>query len=381
MLRKYFSLFTIVFTIFSLNSYAAELQITEAQASNTQTTEKKEIDPKNTLYIELKDGIVIAELFPKVAPMHVQRIRTLTSEGFYDNLKFHRVINGFMAQTGDPTGTGRGGSRLGKLYAEFNNEHHTRGTLSMARASDPNSANSQFFIVTGDFFPQLDNQYTVFGRVIEGMEYVDKIKAGDTANNGIVENPDLMIKVVTGDMLNNKPIETVKEEIKVINDMQAEKLKEDPTYQKKSVLELLLKTNDIDINEVEEQPAPAVEQNNGRVAPAEAENTNNTPNANTAPAPAPANNQAPVVPAQPNTTTTQPVNAPAQPAPVPATTNQPVQNNNAQQQNQAKPDTRTTKEIEDDAKKQINEQMKKEATDLGLDFDENAIPTPYEPQN
>ncbi len=381
MLRKYFSLFTIVFTIFSLNSYAAELQVTEAQASNTQTTEKKEIDPKNTLYIELKDGIVIAELFPKVAPMHVQRIRTLTSEGFYDNLKFHRVINGFMAQTGDPTGTGRGGSRLGKLYAEFNNEHHTRGTLSMARASDPNSANSQFFIVTGDFFPQLDNQYTVFGRVIEGMEYVDKIKAGDTANNGIVENPDVMIKVVTGDMLNNKPIETVKEEIKVINDMQAEKLKEDPTYQKKSVLELLLKTNDIDINEVEEQPAPAVEQNNGRVAPVEAENTNNTPNANTAPAPAPANNQAPVVPAQPNTTTTQPVNAPAQPAPVPATTNQPVQNNNAQQQNQAKPDTRTIKEIEDDAKKQINEQMKKEATDLGLDFDENAIPTPYEPQN
>ena len=381
MLRKYFSLFTIVFTIFSLNSYAAELQVTEAQASNMQTTEKKEIDPKNTLYIELKDGIVIAELFPKVAPMHVQRIRTLTSEGFYDNLKFHRVINGFMAQTGDPTGTGRGGSRLGKLYAEFNNEHHTRGTLSMARASDPNSANSQFFIVTGDFFPQLDNQYTVFGRVIEGMEYVDKIKAGDTANNGIVENPDVMIKVVTGDMLNNKPIETVKEEIKVINDMQAEKLKEDPTYQKKSVLELLLKTNDIDINEVEEQPAPAVEQNNGRVAPVEAENTNNTPNANTAPAPAPANNQAPVVPAQPNTTTTQPVNAPAQPAPVPATTNQPVQNNNAQQQNQAKPDTRTIKEIEDDAKKQINEQMKKEATDLGLDFDENAIPTPYEPQN
>lgn len=381
MLRKYFSLFTIVFTIFSLNSYAAELEVTEAQANNTQTTEKKEIDPKNTLYIELKDGIVIAELFPKVAPMHVQRIRTLTSEGFYDNLKFHRVINGFMAQTGDPTGTGRGGSRLGKLYAEFNNEHHTRGTLSMARASDPNSANSQFFIVTGDFFPQLDNQYTVFGRVIEGMEYVDKIKAGDTANNGAVENPDVMIKVVTGDMLNNKPIETVKEEIKVINDMQAEKLKEDPTYQKKSVLELLLKTNDIDINEVEEQPAPAVEQNNGTVAPVKTENTNNTPNANTVPAPASANNQAPVVPAQPNTATTKPVNAPAQPAPVPATTNHPVQNNNAQQQNQAKPDTRTTKEIEDDAKKQINEQMKKEATDLGLDFDENAIPTPYEPQN
>lgn len=208
---------------------------------------KKELDPKNTLYIELKNGIVVVELFPKIAPMHVQRIRTLTAEGFYDDVKFHRVISNFMAQTGDPTGTGRGGSKLGKLYAEFNAEHHTRGTLSMARASDPNSANSQFFIVTGEFFPELDNQYTIFGRVIEGMDYIDKIKAGDTAKNGIVENPDVMIKVVTGDMLNNKSLETIKEEIKVINEMQDQKLKEDSKYQKKSILELLLKTKDIDI--------------------------------------------------------------------------------------------------------------------------------------
>ncbi len=201
--------------------------------------------PENVLYIELKDGVVIAELFPNIAPMHVQRIKILTKDGFYDNVKFHRVIKGFMAQTGDPTGTGRGGSRLGKLYAEFNKEHHVRGTLSMARASDPNSANSQFFIVTGDFFPELDGQYTIFGRVLDGMEYVDKIKVGNTENNGMVENPDEMIRVVTGDMLNNKSIAQIKEEIKIINKVQEERLKDDPTYQKKSVIDLLVQTKDV----------------------------------------------------------------------------------------------------------------------------------------
>lgn len=201
--------------------------------------------PENVLYIELKDGVVIAELFPSLAPMHVQRIKILTKDGFYDNVKFHRVIKGFMAQTGDPTGTGRGGSRLGKLYAEFNKEHHVRGTLSMARASDPNSANSQFFIVTGDFFPELDGQYTIFGRVLDGMEYVDKIKVGNTENNGMVENPDEMIRVVTGDMLNNKSIAQIKEEIKIINKVQEERLKDDPTYQKKSVIDLLVQTKDV----------------------------------------------------------------------------------------------------------------------------------------
>lgn len=201
--------------------------------------------PENVLYIELKDGVVIAELFPSLAPMHVQRIKILTKDGFYDNVKFHRVIKGFMAQTGDPTGTGRGGSRLGKLYAEFNKEHHVRGTLSMARASDPNSANSQFFIVTGDFFPELDGQYTIFGRVLDGMEYVDKIKVGNTENNGMVENPDEMIKVVTGDMLNNKSIAQIKEEIRIINRVQEERLKDDPTYQKKSVIDLLVQTKDV----------------------------------------------------------------------------------------------------------------------------------------
>lgn len=246
--KKFFlSLFSIM--LFSLNAFSTQVQTTNIMKEENTAKTSNTLDPKNTLYIELKDGIVIAELFPAKAPMHVQRIRTLTQDGFYDGLKFHRVINGFMAQTGDPTGTGRGGSRLGRLYSEFNDEHHIRGTLSMARASDPNSANSQFFIVTGEFFPELDGQYTVFGRIIEGMEYVDKIKTGDVAKNGMVENPDVMIKVITGDMINNKSIDIVKQEIKIVNDMQNEKIKEDPKYQKKSVLEILLETKDIDLNQ------------------------------------------------------------------------------------------------------------------------------------
>lgn len=234
-----FKKFCFLFFAFFLLNANAEQNIVSTNKQNNEPL------PENTLYIELKDGIVIAELFPKLAPMHVQRIKILTKDGFYDNVKFHRVISGFIAQTGDPTGTGKGGSRLGKLYAEFNNEHHTRGTLSMARASDPNSANSQFFIVIGDFFPELDGQYTIFGRVIDGMKYVDKIKVGNTENNGIVENPDTMIKVITGDMLNDKSIARIKEEIKLINKVQNDRLKENPNYQKKSVLDLLVQTKDI----------------------------------------------------------------------------------------------------------------------------------------
>lgn len=263
-------LFSIFVLLFTFNSYAVDFQVNEDQTS----VEKTDPEPKNTLYIELKDGIVIAELFPNIAPMHVQRIRTLTQSGFYDNIKFHRVIDRFMAQTGDPTGTGRGGSKLGKLYAEFNNEHHTRGTLSMARSSDPNSANSQFFIVTGEFFPELDGQYTIFGRVIEGMDYVDKIKAGDTSKNGMVDNPDRIIKVITGDMLNNKSLATVKEEIKLVNDMQIEKAKEDINYQKKSVLGILLEAKDIDMNQ--DNPVNSEENNNNTVDNTENNAVNNT---------------------------------------------------------------------------------------------------------
>jgi cyclophilin family peptidyl-prolyl cis-trans isomerase len=147
----------------------------------------------NILNIQLKDGLVKAELFPKTAPNHVERIKTLSKKGFYDGVLFHRVIEGFMAQTGDPTGTGTGGSDLPDLKAEFSNISHQRGVLSMARAMNPNSANSQFFIVTEDS-PHLDGQYSAFGKVISGMEFVDMIKKG-YGGSGMVDNPDKMIKV------------------------------------------------------------------------------------------------------------------------------------------------------------------------------------------
>ncbi len=148
------------------------------------------------LFIELKDGVVEVELLKDVAPRHVNRIKELSNSGFYDGIVFHRVIDGFMAQTGDPTGTGYGGSSMENLQSEFNAVHHDRGVLSMARSNDPNSANSQFFIVTHDS-RFLDGQYTAFGRVISGMEFVDKIKKGNSASNGSVKNPDKIIKMYT----------------------------------------------------------------------------------------------------------------------------------------------------------------------------------------
>ncbi|MEO6387694.1 MAG: peptidylprolyl isomerase [Croceibacterium sp.] len=136
-------------------------------------------DPESILYLDLSNGKRVAiRLMPQWAPQHVERIKTLTRQGFYDGLTFHRVIDGFMAQTGDPTGTGRGGSELPDLPAEFNLFPHVRGTVSMARASDKDSANSQFFIV---FYPRfsLDRNYTNFGRVIGGMDAVDEIERGE----------------------------------------------------------------------------------------------------------------------------------------------------------------------------------------------------------
>lgn len=154
---------------------------------------QKKTDLENTLYIDLTGGRVIIEMLPKVAPRHVERIKTLARQKFYDGIVFHRVISGFMAQTGDPTGTGMGGSKLPDLKSEFSDEPHIRGTVSMARASDPNSANSQFFIVTHDS-RFLDGQYTVWGRVIKGMEFVDKIKKG-SGRDGKVTEPDRMVRV------------------------------------------------------------------------------------------------------------------------------------------------------------------------------------------
>jgi peptidylprolyl isomerase len=149
-------------------------------------------DKENMIYLDLKDGRVVIELLPELAPNHVARIKELVREGFYDGIVFHRVIDGFMAQTGDPTGTGRGGS--GKnIDAEFSTENHKRGILSMARSQSPNSADSQFFIVLDDA-SFLDRQYTVWGRVTEGMEFVDKIKKGDP-QSGAVDGPDKIVRM------------------------------------------------------------------------------------------------------------------------------------------------------------------------------------------
>lgn len=150
-------------------------------------------DPENTLYLDLKDGRVVIELLPNVAPKTVARIKELVRQGFYDNTPIHRVIPGFMAQMGDPTGSGSGGSGQ-NLPAEFSDVNHGRGAVSMARADDPNSADSQFFICLGDA-SFLNHKYTVFGQVIDGMQFVDRIAAGTEANNGIVANPDKIVKV------------------------------------------------------------------------------------------------------------------------------------------------------------------------------------------
>jgi peptidylprolyl isomerase len=151
-------------------------------------------DPQNTIVLTTKTGPVVIKLRPDLAPKHVERIKTLAKEGFYDGIVFHRVIEGFMAQTGDPTGTGMGGSKLPNLPAEFSQAPFKRGTLGMARASSPNSANSQFFICFADA-PNLNGQYTVFGEVISGMENVDKIKKGDPAANGVVTAPDKIVSM------------------------------------------------------------------------------------------------------------------------------------------------------------------------------------------
>ena len=150
-------------------------------------------DPEDTLFLDLKDGRVVIALRPDLAPKHVARIKELVREGFYDGLVFHRVIDGFMAQTGDPLGNGTGGSGT-KLEAEFSREPFTRGTVGMARAQNPNSGDSQFFICFADA-RFLDGQYTVWGQVIEGMEHVDAIKKGDSAANGAVSNPDKIVRM------------------------------------------------------------------------------------------------------------------------------------------------------------------------------------------
>ena len=177
-----------------------------ALAGPAAMAQEQATDPENTMIITLKDGDVVVRLRSDLAPKHVAQIKTLVREGAYDNVAFHRVIPGFMAQTGDvqfgdmnegfnPGRAGTGGSNLPDIPAEFSKASFERGTVGMARAQNPNSANSQFFIMfdKGDF---LNGQYTVFGEVVSGMEFVDNIKKGAQANNGSVSDPDRMIKVV-----------------------------------------------------------------------------------------------------------------------------------------------------------------------------------------
>lgn len=151
-------------------------------------------DLENTIYLDLKDGRVVIQLLPELAPKHVARVKELARKGFYDNTPFHRVIEGFMAQGGDPTGTGTGGSGMGNVPAEFSlasKRRFLRGTVGAARSSSPDSADSQFYIMFAPS-PHLDGQYTIWGQVVSGMEIVDKIKRG-SGSSGTVQNPDRIV--------------------------------------------------------------------------------------------------------------------------------------------------------------------------------------------
>ncbi|MFK7792555.1 MAG: peptidylprolyl isomerase [Devosiaceae bacterium] len=188
------SLFTAFALVFS--SLLALPMSAQAQSENSETELPEVVqalNPENVLVIEVTAGPIYVELLPDSAPEHVERIQTLAREGFYDGVVFHRVIDGFMAQTGDPTGTGTGGSEYADLPAEFSDIAYERGVVGMARTNNPNSANSQFFIMFGPA-PSLNGQYTVFGRVVAGMDAVDAIKKGDARRNGMVEEPDAMIR-------------------------------------------------------------------------------------------------------------------------------------------------------------------------------------------
>ena len=157
-------------------------------------TAQPALDPENTLYLELKNGRVVIQLLPDLAPKHVERVKLLAREHFYDGTPFHRVIEGFMAQGVDPTGTGTSGSKYPNLPAEFTNrKHFLRGTVGAARASDPNSANSQFYIMFAPA-PSLDGKYTIWGQVVSGMEFVDQIKRG-SGDSGTVSNPDKIVSM------------------------------------------------------------------------------------------------------------------------------------------------------------------------------------------
>ena len=172
----------------------AAIATVSGQLVTTRAMAQAKPSPDDTIYLDLKYGRVVIELFPNLAPKTVAQIKTLANQGFYDNTPFHRVIEGFMAQGGDPTGTGTGHSNLPDVPAEFTTKRHfLRGVCGMARAQDPNSGNSQFFIMFAPN-PSLDGQYTIWGQVIQGMEFVDMIKRGSGAN-GMVTNPDRIVRM------------------------------------------------------------------------------------------------------------------------------------------------------------------------------------------
>ena len=176
------------------------LALTLALALMGSTVFAQDASDADTLVLRLKNGDVRIALDAKAAPNHAERLKTLANEGFYDGLKFHRVIPGFMAQTGDPNGDGTGGSKLPDLKAEFSSTPFERGTVGMARSQSEDSANSQFFIMF-ERAPHLDGAYTVVGKVTDGMEAVDGIKKGSRSENGAVENPDTIVKMRTADQI------------------------------------------------------------------------------------------------------------------------------------------------------------------------------------
>ena len=170
------------------------LALSAVLLSTTLSFAQANLDPQNTIYLDLKDGRVVIKLRPDLAPKHVEQVKALTKRGFYNGIIFHRVITGFMAQTGDPTGTGTGGSDLPNIAAEFSKEPYKRGSVGMARSQSPNSANSQFYLCF-DGCGSLTGQYTLWGDIVSGMEFVEKIKKGSDSDNGKVTNPDKIIRM------------------------------------------------------------------------------------------------------------------------------------------------------------------------------------------
>lgn len=176
-----------------MRQFFALVAVIVSLAAGTAQAAPPAPDPENTLIMELKSGKVTIKLRPDIAPKHVERVKKLVREGFYNGIVFHRVIPGFMAQTGDPTGTGSGGSKYPDLKQEFTPTPFERGTIGAARTSNPDSANSQFFICF-THTPHLNGQYTVWGQVVDGMQHVDNVKKGEPGS-GAVASPDKIVKL------------------------------------------------------------------------------------------------------------------------------------------------------------------------------------------